>query len=301
MTDHYESLALELEASGDYRVLRRIKPRETVETLSVTPGLFRGIVLDQETTGLERTDEVIELAMVPFSYTQSGQIVELGEGYQWFQQPSFPIPPEITEITGITDAMVAGQEIDREAVAALACSASIIIAHHAEFDRPFAERLCPIFETRNWACSMKEIDWRHEGAEGTKLAYLLQSLGLFYDRHRALSDCVALVELLSRPLPRSGVPGLARLLETARRPTSRIWAEQTPFAAKDELKARGYRWNNGDDGRPKAWFFDATTDEAVEAELSFLSAEIYRGAGQAWIERITARDRHSAGRRFAKA
>ena len=51
-------------------------------------------------------------------------------------------------------------------------------------------------------------------------------------------------------LPTTGSPTLALLLETARKPTLRVGAEQTPFELKDSLKRRGYRWNDGSDGRP---------------------------------------------------
>jgi len=32
-----------------------------------------------------------------------------------------------------------------------------------------------------------------------------------------------------------------------------IFAENSPFNMKDHLKARGYRWSDGSDGRPKSW------------------------------------------------
>jgi len=88
---------------------------------------------------------------------------------------------------------------------------------------------------------MSQIDWKAEGFEGTKLGYLAQGAGFFYDRHRAISDCLAAIELLAEPLPVSKVSGLARLLGAARTPSWRIWSENSPFALKDKLKARGYR------------------------------------------------------------
>lgn len=128
----------------------------------------------------------------------------------------------------------------------------MILAHNATFDRPFAERLCDVFTTKAWGCSMSQIEWAVEGFEGTKLAYLAARAGFFYDGHRAVQDCAAAIELLSRPLPKSGEIALSRLLATARRPTWRIWAENAPYDLKDVLKRRGYRWNGGEDGRPRA-------------------------------------------------
>jgi DNA polymerase-3 subunit epsilon len=96
---------------------------------------------------------------------------------------------------------------------------------------------------------MTQVPWVEEGHEG-KLAYLASGAGFFYDKHRAIHDCLAGIELLSRPLPKSGVLALTRLLEQARRPSWRIWAEGAAFELKDALKARGYRWNAEHGGAP---------------------------------------------------
>ena len=197
-----------------------------------------------------------------------------------------------TSVTGITDAMVAGQRIDQEEVTQFALSAAVVIAHNAAFDRRFLERFCPLFSFKPWACSMSEIDWAAEGFEGTKLAYLAVGCGFFYDRHRAANDCLAAVEVLSRALPKSGVNALAHLLARARLPTWRIWAEGSPFEFKDQLKSRGYRWNGEENGRPRAWYIDVA-DEQREAELAFLKKEIYQRDVDLKPSRITAYERFS--------
>jgi DNA polymerase-3 subunit epsilon len=61
-----------------------------------------------------------------------------------------------------------------------------------------------------------------------------------------------MIEVLATGLPGTDKPALATLLERARRKTMRIWAEQSPFELKDELKQRGYRWSDGADGRPRS-------------------------------------------------
>ena len=182
---------------------------------------------------------------------------------------------EITAITGITNEMVAGQSIDPADIARFAAPASLVIAHNANFDRRFLERLSDVFTTKPWACSQTEIDWAAEGYEGTKLAYLAHSAGFFYERHRAMHDCLATIELLSSTLPRTLSTRLNRLLEAARQPTWRIWAAQSPFELKDVLKARGYRWNGDPGPQPRAWFIDVP-EARREPELHFLRTEIYR-------------------------
>ena len=80
-----------------------------------------GILLDTETTGLDHAkDEIIELGMVKFDYTPDGRIVGVRDTFSAFNEPSVPIPPEVTALTGITDEMVAGHKIDEAAVNAFA-------------------------------------------------------------------------------------------------------------------------------------------------------------------------------------
>ena len=287
-----EVLAAKLEAAGTYRVLRKLAPRPVIEPgpgVAVRQGLF----VDTETTGLDPAhDEIIELAMVPFTYGVDGQVYTVGEPFQQLREPSNPIPAEITALTGIDDAMVAGRRIDPDEVAHFAAPVSLVMAHNAAFDRKFLERFCVTFNTKPWACSMSEIDWAAEGYEGTKLAYLAAGAGFFYERHRATHDCLAAIELLARTHPRSGRTGLSQLLERARTPSFRIWAENSPFDLKDILKARGYRWNGEGNAAPKAWYIDVT-DRAREAELAFLKTEIYRGEIELLVRRIDAYDRFS--------
>lgn len=286
----FESLSEALETSGDYRVLRRLREPAPIEP----PADARvGLFLDVETTGLDpRRHEIIELAMVPFFYQPSGEVVGVGPAFSRLRQPAEPIPPDITALTGIDDDMVAGQTIDPGEVAAFAAPAALVVAHNAGFDRRFVERFSEVFTTKPWACSMSEVPWTEEGSEGVKLAYLAMGQGFFYDRHRALNDCYAAIELLSRPLPRSGEIAFARLLTSARRPLWRIWAENSPFDLKDRLKARGYRWNGEADGAPRAWFIDVA-QERLDDELAFLRAEIYLQDIDPLRRRISAYDRYS--------
>lgn len=287
-----EAMAAALEASGGYRVLRRLQPRPSITS---PPGvqLREGLFVDVETTGLDPTrDEIIELAMIPFQYGPDGEIYSVGASFAALRQPSRPIPPEITAITGIDDAMVAGKVIDPAAVSAFAAASALVVAHNARFDRRFLERFCETFATKPWGCSMSEIDWAAEGFEGTKLAYLASAAGFFYERHRAVHDCLAAVELLARRHPGSGRTGLDQLLERARTPCWRIWAENSPFDLKEQLKTRGYRWNAEPVGGPRAWFIDVA-ESARDRELHFLKTEIYRGEIDLLVRRIDAYDRFS--------
>lgn len=118
-------MAEALSRSADYRVLRRLVPRPTS---MAAPGqeTRTGILLDTETTGLDHaSDEIIELGLVKFDYTPDGRIAGVRDTFSAFNEPSAPIPPEVTALTGITNEMVAGHRIDEAAVNAFVESAVI--------------------------------------------------------------------------------------------------------------------------------------------------------------------------------
>lgn len=266
-----------LRASADFRVLRRV-PAPAEWALAPAAGeTRRAVLVDVETTGLDlEKDEVIELALLPFEYERAtGRVVSADEAgaLSEFRQPSLPIPAESTKVHGITNEMAAGCAIDAGRVRAIVEPAHLVIAHNAGFDRPMVEKLWPVFEDKHWACSFADVDWSGEGIGSAKLDYLLYAQGWFHEGHRALSDALAALFLLSLPLPRSGKLALAALLECARRPLRAVRAEETAFEQRAALKARGYRWDEGSEKRAKAWWI-MTSDPGAEVE--WLRREIYR-------------------------
>lgn len=291
-----EQMAAALDAHADFRVLRRLDPAKII---SKAPGtayaaaVKTGLVVDVETTGLDtECDEVIEIAAVPFEYSAAtGAILAIGEPFNCLRDPGRPVPAEITELTGITDAMVEGQTVDLASLSLLAGLAAPIISHRAAFDRPFLERIHEVFARRPWACSVTQIDWQAEGLAGAKLEYLAMAAGFFYEKHRAVDDCLAVLALLAAPLPRSRAPALLHLLENGRKPSWRIKAIGSPFAFKDALKARGYTWNP----EGKCWVGDVADPNA---ELDWLQANAYypdQPPGDLPITKITAFNRFTEG------
>jgi len=292
--DSDEEVAQRLEQTGRFRVLRKLVPRPIVpRAQSAFPNL--AVLVDTETTGLRHAqDEIIEIGAVGFTYDDDGVIGDVVGVYSGLRQPSGPIPAEITRLTGITDEMVAGQNIDLDILNALIEPADLVIAHNAAFDRPFCEKLSPAFVSKAWACSVTEIRWADLGFEGNKLGYLVGQSGLFHEGHRAADDCHALLEVLARPAGPSGARPFSELLRSSARSRCRVFAENAPFDMKDHLKGRGYRWSDGSDGRPRAWWIEIN-EELYEDELRYLRTEIY-----CWEDaepltlRLTAHDRFRA-------
>jgi len=280
--------------SGRYRILRKLEPRAIAQVIRPEFPL-RGLILDTETTGLDhRKDEIIEIGVIAFTFDAAGNLGDVTGLYGGLQQPSVPIPPDITKLTGITDDMVAGHFIDMDALRELIEPADLIIAHNAAFDRPFCEAFSPLFVDRAWACSNAEIGWKARGYEGTKLGYLIGQSGYFHDGHRAVDDCFALLEVLARDGEGGAGTAFSELHAASKRSRVRIFAEGSPFDMKDLLKARGYRWADGSDGRPKSWWIELD-EEALDDELHYLRTDIYRWRdADPPVRRLTAYDRFRA-------
>jgi DNA polymerase-3 subunit epsilon len=267
-----EAMAQQLEAQGDFRVLRRLKP-QLIWTGTPVGTVTRIVVLDTETTGLDQSKErIIELAMLRVDIDNStGSPVGEVQVYDGLEDPGKPIPPEVVALTGIHDDDVQGQRLDEARVAELLEGVDLIIAHNAGFDRPFVENRIPQFVHLNWACSFADIDWRAQGQGSAKLESLAQAKGLFYDAHRAEMDCHALLAVLAHKLPHAAHTGLAQLMQAVARPSYALQASNAPFEAKDKLKARGYRWN----AEQRVWQTRLKSDEELNAECAWLKENIY--------------------------
>ena len=289
--DSPEAMALALERHPDYRVLRRLVPAAEFPHAPLGP-VATVVILDTETTGLDNSrDQVIELALLRIQVdTQTGLATGPVQVYDGLRDPGMPVPKIAREITGITDEMLAGQALDMARIDSLLAGADLVIAHNAGFDRPFVEGLLPQAQGLNWACSFADIDWTAAGHSSAKLSYLASALGWFYDAHRAEMDCHALLTVLTAELPGLGTNGLAHLMAAARLPSYRLQATGAPFAAKDALKNRGYRW----DSTAKVWHTRLGGDAALQAECEWLQQEVYggRAARLAW-ERYDAASRYS--------
>ena len=295
--EELEAMAAKLAAHPDYRVLRRLDMAKQRPALAGST-VRRAAIVDTETTGTDSTaDKVIELAIVVFEYCHAtGTVGRVLETYDALEDPGMPIPPSSTAIHGITDAMVVGHRIDDLRVSRLLESVGIVIAHNAGFDRKFLEPRLPVFASLPWGCSWQEVPWSDAGIASSKLEYLAYRYGFFYDGHRAETDCRALLEVLSQPFGTTGGNALKLLLDSARMPSYRLWANNSPFDTKDALRQRGYWW----DASRRCWSVEVRSQDAVQEELAWLRDAVYAGKTvEVELDEFDARSRYSTreGRR----
>ncbi len=154
------------------------------------------IVFDIETTGLSnRSCKIIEIGAVKI---RSGEILET---LDFFVDPEIPIPPEITELTSITDDMVRGQVKEREAIERFLEFAGdrLLIAHNAGFDVGFiryaADRHGIPF-TNTYLDTVGLSRYVNPELNKHKLNIIAEHYGLHeFHHHRASDDAEMLAEI----------------------------------------------------------------------------------------------------------
>lgn len=234
-----------------------------------------GVVLDSETTGLDpKIHGVTQLAMLKFRYDDGG-IIALGEEFDRLRDPGHPIPPEVTDLTGITDEMVAGKVITDEEVATFLEDVDLVIAHNAGFDRRMCETCFPAagFQALRWDCSVEQIDWKGRNMPGKNLELIALRSGLVYGAHNALNDIRCLALMLNHRMG-DGPTAFAEMLAKGNVPKIHIAAKGSIFDKKDDLKKRKYIFSDeGVEalGNCKCWHtvIDGTP-EAMAEEAAFL-------------------------------
>lgn len=273
--DHAAALlAASLSQHPDYRVLRRLP--EFVVGLPDPAFPYKGLVVDTEATGLDAdTDQPIDVGMVLFSYDAHGRVGPILATYSGLQDPGIPLKPEIVALTGYTDDILAGHRFDITRIEHLLLQADVVIAHHAAYDRRMYERITPAAARRPWVCSAVDIAWRNRGFGSFKLEFLVYANGYFFDGHTALADCFATVSILAEPAKAAArfITPLGELIHALANPKVRVAATGSPYATKDALKERNYRWSDGS-RYVKAWWKDVPTEE-VDAEIEWLSTNVY--------------------------
>jgi len=267
---------------GSTITLHRLNPSHfkfptyfTSEWESKNAELIRtGCALDVETSGLKlESSKIIEIGIRPFKFNrETGEILELQEGYTGFQDPEAPLNDEVKKLTSISDEMLKGQSINWTKVDEILSQCQIIVAHNAAFDRPFIDRSSKVSPSKIWGCSFKQVDWNTKGFPSQKLEILALYHGFFTDAHRALTDSDALIYLLALNDPDQKSPYFLELLTQAKKVTTKVLASGAPFETKDLLKDRSYRW----DSQNRNWWKEIDQN-LLGLEIEWLEEFIYRG------------------------
>lgn len=147
------------------------------------------VVLDTETTGLDFKDcELIEVAAARLRGT------EIVDTFDMFVKPEKPIPPEVVQITGITNEQVADAPCAMEVCEKLAefAQGAPIVAHNSTFDRHFMEKGFGGQSVGGpWIDSLELSRIVLPCLSSHKLHDLSRAFGLHASTHRAIDDVIA--------------------------------------------------------------------------------------------------------------
>ena len=170
------------------------------------------VVVDLETTGAspKKGAAITEIGAVK---VKSGQY--LGN-FESFVNPLTPIPEYITQMTGITDLMLAKAPVIDEILPAFlefagGAADAIIVAHNAPFDLSFLKSAAkeldlvwPKFKTLDTVTIARQV-LSKEDVPNCKLSTLAQFFGTKTEpNHRALDDAKATTEILHGLIERLG-------------------------------------------------------------------------------------------------
>ncbi len=163
-----ETLAQQLDASGDYQVLRRF---QAVSQYQAPQGdsYHKVCIIDTETTGLDTSVcEIIELGYQVVEFDSQGHFYRVLLAKNFLNEPEGEITPEVTQVTGLTMEDVQGHRIPWEEVEADLADVQLCVAHNAAFDRPVVERYNDLFVEKVWGCSASQVDWFHLAKVGSR-------------------------------------------------------------------------------------------------------------------------------------
>lgn len=284
----YEIFVQALEKSGDFRVLRKLRPIEeliaqkspemwlhkVLMKSNRAAGEHKVVFIDTETTGLNVQDaDAIEVGAIALTYDLSlGVFTGLAGKVSMLEDPGYPIPPEVSAVHGISDEDVKGKKFDEVQLLKLCEGAHVIVAHNARFDRPFLEKRFPFFKSMPFACSLAQIPWKSEGFGSGMLEFIAMRRGFFYEAHRAETDCHALAGCLVERLPVSGKWPMELLHDAVNNDDFIVYATGAPFESKDLLKAKSFKWAPD----RKAWFREVSTRYELDELMNWLRREVYR-------------------------
>ena len=156
-------------------------------------------IIDIETTGgAAAREKITEIAIVLHDGTK------VIETFETLLNPERSIPVYITQITGISDAMVAKApkfyEVAKKIVTMT--EGAVFVAHNVRFDYGFVQeefRRLGYTYTRQQLCTVKLSRQAFPGLRSYALGNLIEHFNIkTTDRHRAMADTMATVEIFEK-------------------------------------------------------------------------------------------------------
>ncbi len=190
------------------------------------------IIFDLETTGLSAAnDRITEIGAVRV------RGMEVLDSFDQFVNPGMSIPPDITRLTGITDAMVADAPEEAEALKrffAFCGNCNILVAHNASFDMGFlkaAMNRCQIKRKLSNIDTLIMARALYPQLKKHKLDVVAAHLGIKqHNHHRADDDARVLAEIF--------IKMLAKLVDEKQ--VQQVWDLNTALAGTAGLKGQSY-------------------------------------------------------------
>ena len=195
------------------------------------------LILDTETTGLEPVSaQCIEVGAVLFHVPSRSVLSQVSFLLPAAANPAEHVNGIAAEVTRLSQPWQAGLQH----FLALLAGADAVLAHNAAFDAKwFGLGPLPAID-KPWICSMDDIEWPPE--RHLRTAPSVRDLALAYGvpvwaAHRALTDCIYLVQVFER------CGDLEALLAAALQPRL-LYRANLPYAERHRAKEAGFRWNH---------------------------------------------------------
>ena len=195
------------------------------------------LIIDTETTGLDPSHgQCIEVGAVLFHVASRALLAQVSFLLPASRNPAQHVNGIAAEVTQLPQPWQAGLSCFE----AMLDRADAVLAHNVAFDRQwFGIGPLPAIE-KPWICSMADIQWpadRHlrptPSVRDLALAYGVP----VWAAHRALTDCIYLVQVFERCVD------LEELLAAAQEPRQ-LFRAKLSYAERHRAKEAGFRWND---------------------------------------------------------
>jgi DNA polymerase III subunit epsilon len=154
------------------------------------------LFLDTETTGVDETAELIEIAVID------------NKGWPVFEtlvRPQVPIMPKLTALHGISNAMVTEAPRFWEVYAELCrkLEGRLLIAYGADFDARMIRQTCELYDLKDlscrWGCAMQMYQDHIEREKRIKLSDAAEQCRIYPlgNAHRARADAETMLQIVS--------------------------------------------------------------------------------------------------------